>query len=132
MRTILLVEDNAQNLKYAELVLGKGGHRVLTATDGESGVRMAIEHCPDLVVMDVQMPGMDGLTATELLKRHPATAATKVLALTALAMKGDAERIRSAGCDEVLTKPFAYQDLLDAVARLLPAEPPTEAGPPAG
>lgn len=119
MKTILLVEDNAQNMKFAELVLSKGGYRVITATDGESGVRMATEERPDLVVMDVQMPGMDGLTATELLKGDPATAGIKVLAVTALAMKGDAERILAAGCDECLTKPFHYKDLLGAVARLL-------------
>jgi two-component system cell cycle response regulator DivK len=116
---VLLVEDNPQNLKYAQLVLGKGGYAVLTATNGEAALQVARTHRPRLVVMDVQMPVMDGLTATRLLKQDAATAGIKVLALTALAMKGDEERILAAGCDAYLTKPFQYQELLDAVRALL-------------
>lgn len=119
MSTVLIVDDNAANLKLAQLVLEKAGHRVLAADDGEAGLRAAREHRPALIVMDVQMPGLDGLAATRLLRADPANAGIKVLALSALAMKGDAERILEAGCDAYLAKPFRYQDLIDTAARLI-------------
>ncbi|MBX3618481.1 MAG: response regulator [Rhizobacter sp.] len=119
MATILVVEDNPQNLKLAQLVLRKGGHAVLAAPDGEQGLKAAGEHQPDLVLMDVQMPGLDGLEVTRRLKHDPLTAHIKVVALTALAMKGDAERILAAGCDAYLAKPYQYQQLLDAVDQAL-------------
>ena len=117
--TILVVEDNPQNLKLAELVLQIAGHHVLSADSGEAGLQMASAQQPDLILMDVQMPGMDGLSATRLLKQNPATAHIKVVALTALAMKGDAERILAAGCDAYLAKPYHYNDLMAAVQRAL-------------
>jgi two-component system, cell cycle response regulator DivK len=122
MSTILVVEDHPPNLKLAQLVLEKGGHGVLTASDGQQGIELARSHRPDLIVMDVMMPGMDGLAATRALKADPATAHIKVLALTALAMKGDEQRILEAGCDAYLSKPFEYKALLEAVTNLLPGE----------
>jgi two-component system cell cycle response regulator DivK len=119
MANILVVEDNPQNLKLAQLVLHKAGHAVLSAENGEQGLQRVQESQPDLVLMDVQMPGMDGLEVTRRLKADPRTAHVKVLALTALAMKGDAERILAAGCDGYLAKPYQYQQLLDAVQRAL-------------
>lgn len=120
MATILVVEDNLQNLKLARLVLERGEHTVLEAHDGEAGLALAREARPDLILMDVQMPGMDGLTAVRALRADPATAGMKVLALTALAMKGDVERVLAAGCDAYLAKPFHYRELIDVVERLLP------------
>lgn len=119
MAKLLVVEDNAQNLKLAQLLLQRAGHDVLTATDGEAGLAQAREGRPDMVLMDVQMPGLDGLQATRQLKADPATAHIKVIALTALAMKGDAERILEAGCDAYLAKPFQYAELVAVVDRLL-------------
>jgi two-component system cell cycle response regulator DivK len=119
MKTILVVEDNPHNLKLAELILQKGGYRVLTATHGEQALQVAHAQHPDLVLMDMQMPGMDGLAATRALRQAPDTAAIKVLALTALAMKGDEERILAAGCNGYLAKPFQYQELLDAVSSMV-------------
>lgn len=119
MATILVVEDNLQNLRLARLVLEREQHTVLEAMDGESGLLLAREARPDLVLMDVQMPGMDGLTVVRALRADPATAGLKVLALTALAMKGDAERVLAAGCDAYLAKPFQYRELIDTVRRLL-------------
>jgi two-component system, cell cycle response regulator DivK len=119
MATILVVEDNPHNLKLAQLVLQKAGHAVLAADNGEAGLRMAGEKQPDLILMDVQMPGMDGLSVTRLLKQTPATAHIKVVALTALAMKGDAERILAAGCDAYLAKPYHYNDLMQVVNKAL-------------
>jgi two-component system cell cycle response regulator DivK len=120
MATILVVEDNLQNLKLARLVLERGEHTVLEAHDGEAGLTLAREARPDLILMYVQMPGMDGLTAVRALRADPATAGMKVLALTALAMKGDVERVLAAGCDAYLAKPFHYRELIDVVERLLP------------
>ncbi len=119
MATILVVEDNPHNLKLALLVLKKAGHEVLSADSGETGLQIASAQQPDLVLMDVQMPGMDGLSATRLLKQSPDTAHIKVVALTALAMKGDAERIMAAGCDAYLAKPYHYNDLMAVVERAL-------------
>ena len=121
MKTILVIEDNPHNLRLAELVLRKGGYAVLSATDGQSGLKLARENVPDAILMDIQMPGIDGLEVTRLLKSDMRTAMIKVLALTALAMRGDEERLRQAGCDGYLAKPYHYQELLDSLSRLLGA-----------
>jgi len=119
MATILLVEDNPANLKLAVFVLESAGYAVIAATDAEVGLSVAREQHPDLILMDIQLPGMDGLAATELLKRDEATRAIPVIALTALAMKGDEARIRDAGCDAYIAKPMRYQEVLATVAAQL-------------
>lgn len=124
MAKILVVEDNPANLRLAEFVLGKAGYEVLKATDAPSGIELARRERPALVLMDIQLPGMDGLAATRALKSDPALPGIRVLALTAFAMKGDEEKMLAAGCDGYLAKPFAYQDLLDAVACQLAARAP--------
>lgn len=125
MAKILVVEDNPANLKLAEFLLRRAGHEVLKASDAPAGLALARSAQPDLVLMDIQLPGMDGLTATRELKSDPATRAVRVVALTAFAMKGDEEKMLAAGCDGYIAKPFAYQDFLDAVARhLAPAGAP--------
>jgi two-component system, cell cycle response regulator DivK len=123
MARILVVEDNASNMQLVTFVLESGGHTVLASADAETGLTRARAEQPDLILMDIQLPGMDGLQATGLLKNDPATRTIPVVALTALAMKGDAERILAAGCDGYIAKPMAYQVLLDAVASFLPAPP---------
>ena len=95
------------------------GHTVLSATTAETGLTLAREEQPDLILIDIQLPGMDGLEATAVLKRDEATRAIPVIALTALAMKGDEERIRAAGCDGYIAKPLAYQDFLATLAAQL-------------
>ena len=115
MARILIIEDNPANARLAEFVLRKGGHEPFTAGDAASGIALARDKRPHLVLMDVQLPGMDGLEATRLLKADPATSAIPVIALTALAMKGDAERILAAGCDGYLAKPYGHAELLKAV-----------------
>jgi two-component system cell cycle response regulator DivK len=112
MTTILVVEDNSANMKLAVLLLHKAGYSVLSARDAETGLTLAQTEQPDLILMDIQLPGMDGLVATALLKRNSATRTIPVLALTALAMKGDEERCRDAGCDGYIAKPLRYQELL--------------------
>jgi two-component system cell cycle response regulator DivK len=119
MASILVIEDNAANMKLTVLMLQKGGHEVLQANDAEEGIRLAREHLPKLILMDVQLPGMDGLAATRLLRRDPATSRIKIVALTALAMTGDRERIEAAGCDGYLAKPIHYQEFLKVVAQMV-------------
>ncbi|HEY4953647.1 MAG TPA: response regulator [Gemmatimonadaceae bacterium] len=119
MAKILVIEDNAANLTLAKFLLESVGHSVLSATDAEAGLTLAREEQPNLVLMDIQLPGMDGLEATMRLKRDKATSAIPVIALTSLAMKGDEERIRAAGCDAYIAKPMRYQEFLAAVSGLL-------------
>ncbi|MEO8563348.1 MAG: response regulator [bacterium] len=121
MATILMVEDNAANMTLALYVLESAGHRVLSATDAEAGLALARSERPDLILMDIQLPGMDGLEATAQLKRDETTRAIPVIALTALAMKGDEERIMAAGCDGYIAKPMRYKELLATVADQLAA-----------
>jgi two-component system, cell cycle response regulator DivK len=113
---ILVIEDNPANMTLATFLLQSADHLVLAATDAETGLTMAREQQPSLILMDIQLPGMDGLAATILLKKDDATRSIPVLALTALAMKGDEERIRAAGCDGYIAKPMRYKEFLDTVA----------------
>jgi two-component system, cell cycle response regulator DivK len=119
MAKVLIVEDNPTNMTLAVFLLESVGHTVLKASDAEAGLRLAREEQPALILMDIQLPGMGGLAATAQLKRDDATRAIPVIALTALAMKGDEERIRAAGCDGYIAKPMAYQDFLTTVAAQL-------------
>ena len=111
MARVLIVEDNPVNMKLATFLLQSAGHTVLSATDAEAGLALARGEQPNLILMDIQLPGMDGLEATVLLKRDDATRAIPVIVLTALAMKGDEERIRAAGCDGYIAKPIDTRTL---------------------
>jgi len=119
MGTVLIIEDNPANMKLSSLLVRSAGHTVLSAVDAETGLTLARQNRPDLILMDVQLPGMDGLEATVLLKRDAATATIPIIALSALAMKGDEENSRSAGCDAFIAKPLRYQELHAAIDRLL-------------
>ena len=119
MAKILIVEDNPVNMKLAVFLVQSAGHTVLCATDGEAGLTLARNELPNLILMDIQLPGIDGLDAIGLLKRDEATRAIPVIALTALAMKGDEERIRAAGCDDYIAKPIDYKDFLASIAAQL-------------
>jgi two-component system cell cycle response regulator DivK len=122
MARVLVIEDNAANMTFAVFLLKSAGHEVLSASDAEAGLALARDERPDLILMDIQLPGMDGLEATTVLKREEATRAIPVIALTALAMKGDEERIRAAGCDGYIAKPMGYKEFLAAIAaQLTPA-----------
>ena len=119
MVRILVVDDDARNLRLAVAMLRQAGHEVLSAAGGAEGIEAALAHAPDLVLMDVQMPGMDGVSALKRLRAEPRTAALKVAALTALAMKGDRERLLAEGFDGYVEKPIRYQEFLASVAALL-------------
>jgi two-component system, cell cycle response regulator DivK len=120
---ILVVEDNAANMKLATFLLESAGHEVLMATDAETALALAKSEQPNLILMDIQLPGMDGLQATALLKKEQSTSAIPVVALTALAMKGDEERIRAAGCDGYVAKPLAYKEFLATITKFLTPAP---------
>ena len=108
---VLIVEDNPRNLKLARDVLDHNGYRVLEATTAEDGLVLARERHPQLVLMDVGLPGMDGVEALVRLRADPATAGIPVAALTAFAMKDDRERFVSAGFDGYLSKPISIREL---------------------
>lgn len=116
---ILIIEDNPSNMKLATDVLNKSrNHSVHGAMDAETGIISAQSELPVLILMDINMPGMDGLTATRLLKGDPLTRHIKIVALTALAMRGDREKAIDAGCDDYLAKPIRYKELLEIVDRI--------------
>ena len=119
MSKVLIIEDNPANMTLWVFLLESVGHIVLSAIDAEAGLALARGQHPDLILMDMQLPGMDGLEATRLLKQDEATRAIPVIALTALAMKGDEERLRALGCDGYIAKPMHYPDFLAAVAAQL-------------
>jgi two-component system cell cycle response regulator DivK len=119
MAKILVIEDNPANMKLASLLLLNAGHTVLCAVDAETGLTLARADQPDLILMDIQLPGMDGLAATSLLKKDPVTASIPVIALTAMAMKEDREKAKVAGCDAYIAKPLRYQELYVAIDTLL-------------
>lgn len=119
MAHVLIVEDNAANMKLARLLLSNAGHSVLCAVDAETGLTLARAEQPDLILMDIQLPGMDGLAATALLKQDPLTATIPVIALTAMAMKEDKEKSQVAGCDGYIAKPLRYAELYAVIDALL-------------
>jgi two-component system cell cycle response regulator DivK len=121
MSNILVVEDNASNLQLVQFILEGAGHLVRAARDAEAALLFAATEPVDLVLMDIHLPGMDGLEATRQLKQDQHTAHIPVIALTALAMTGDEARTRAAGCDGYLAKPFPYRALLALVALHLKA-----------
>ncbi len=118
-KLILMVEDEARNLTLLRDLLQVSGYRTIEATDGEQGVELAKASKPDLILMDVLMPKMDGLEATRILKADATTSNIPILVLTSYAMKGDKETILQAGCDAYLAKPFDIKELLQEVARFL-------------
>jgi len=132
MAKVLVVEDNPANMKLTSLLLHSAGHIVLPAVDAETGLRLALAEQPDLILMDIQLPGMDGLAATAILKEDPATAAIPIIALSALAMKADKERSQTAGCDAYIVKPLRYKELYTVMNHLLqePQPPANQTTPP--
>ena len=119
MADILIVEDNEANMRLARLLLVNAGHTVLWAADAETGLTLAREKQPALILMDIQLPGMDGLAATSLLKQDPHTAHIPVIALTAMAMKEDRDKTLRAGCDAYIIKPLRYKELYQTIDTLL-------------
>jgi CheY-like chemotaxis protein len=119
MPKVLLVEDNEMNRDMLSRRLSRQGYEVVIATDGEDGIAMAEAETPDLVLMDMSLPVLDGWEATRRLKAAPRTSTIPVIALTAHAMAADEARAREAGCDDYDTKPIEMPRLLEKMERLL-------------
>ena len=115
MARILVIEDDAMSMKQAILLLQDVGHIALCAIDGETGVILARTGQPDLILMDIQLPGMDGLEATALLKKDPATAAIPIIAVTAMVMRNDREKAVAAGCDAYIAKPYRSAEFYSVI-----------------
>ncbi len=119
---ILIVEDNANNSSLLLDILSYHGYQVTVAGDGQEGVTLAIKLMPDLILMDIQMPGMDGMTAGSILKGDPLTRGLKIIALTSFAMQGDEEKFLAAGFDGYISKPVNTRELPGLIKRWLEHE----------
>ena len=118
--SILVVDDNPANAALVSFLLKKRGYEVRTAADAAEALAIVGEFSPRLIMMDIQLPGMDGLELTRRLKADPSTRQTIIIALTAYAMKGDEERARQAGCDGYVSKPIDTRTLPGLIAEYLP------------
>ena len=115
-KTVLVIEDNALNMKLVKSLLQIGKYGVLEARDAETGIQLARNNHPDLILMDIQLPGMDGLNATRSIKEDNELKHIPVVALTSYAMQGDEEKAQDAGCVGYITKPIETRTFLDMVA----------------
>ena len=119
MSTVLIVEDNEKNMKLARDVLQAKGYKTLEATSGEDGVKLAKQHVPDLVLMDIQLPGISGIDAFKQIRTEAKTARVPVVALTASVTPTDRSAINAAGFDAFVSKPINLKEFLDTVKRLV-------------
>jgi two-component system cell cycle response regulator DivK len=118
-KTVLIVEDNELNMKLFNDLLEAFGYKTLKTRDGKSGLAMAAQHKPDLIIMDIQLPEMSGLDVTRRLKADPSLKHIPVIAVTAFAMRGDEQRIRQEGCEAYLSKPISVQAFIEAVRKFI-------------
>jgi CheY-like chemotaxis protein len=118
-RLILIVEDDNKNIILLRDILDISGYVTIEAGDGKSAVELAKKEMPDLILMDIQLPVMDGLEATKRIKADPATQRIPIFALTAFAMSGDREKVIQAGCDDYISKPYDIKELLEKVKNIL-------------
>jgi len=116
-KTILVVEDNDLNMKLVKSLLEMGNYHVLEAMEAQTGIQLAREHRPDLILMDIQLPGMDGLAATRVIKGDDALKDIPVVAITSYAMEGDERKTREAGCTGYIAKPIDTRSFLENIAQ---------------
>ena len=116
---ILVVEDQPDNRQIIRDLLTSAGYQLIEAEDGEAGVRLAQEHRPDLILMDIQLPVLDGYEATRRIKADPELSAIPIIVVTSYALSGDDEKAKAAGCDAYVAKPFSPRHLLATVHRFL-------------
>jgi two-component system cell cycle response regulator DivK len=119
-KTILYIEDNELNRKMLRHLLRGTSYRLIEAPDGETGMTMAREQHPDLILMDVQLPKISGIEATRALRAEPSTANTPIIAITSFALSGDEQRAKDAGASAYLSKPYSPFTLLGMIQKLLP------------
>ena len=122
-KTVLIVEDEPKNLKLVRDLLQRFGYATIEAADGEQGITLARTKQPDLILMDVMMPKMDGLEATRILKADAVTKDIPIIALTSYAMKGDKEKALEAGCNRYIAKPVDIKELLRLIENFCPNNP---------
>jgi two-component system cell cycle response regulator DivK len=125
---VLYIEDNYQNRRLVKRLLKQRGYEVLEAEDGLQGIAIAAREKPALILMDINLPGIDGMEATSRLKSSPDLCQIPIVAVTAAAMRGDRERIMAAGCDDYLQKPIDNEELVNTVKRFVgtPIIPPVD------
>ena len=119
MARILIIEDNEHNLYLETFILQKNGHEVIQASSGEAGIVRAAQELPDLILLDIQLPGMDGYAVAQALRRNAAIAQIPIIAVTSYAMTGDRERILAAGCTSYIEKPINPETFHLEVAQFL-------------
>jgi two-component system cell cycle response regulator DivK len=118
-RRILVVEDQPDNRRIVRDLLASVGYEMIEATDGETGVRLALEQRPELILMDIQLPGLDGYEATRRIKAEPALRDVPIIVVTSYALSGDDAKARAAGADDYVAKPFSPRQLLAMIRRHL-------------
>jgi len=116
---ILIIEDNPLNMRLVEMVLKAKNYALLEAANGEQGLDVAIKERPDLIIMDIQLPKMNGLEVARKMRKYPALRHTPIIGVTAYAMKGDREKIIQAGCDKYMSKPIDTRELPKVIAEML-------------
>ncbi len=122
-RTILVIEDNEQNLYLATFLLETHGHRVVPARDGQEGIALASQVHPELILLDIQLPGLDGYAVAQALRQNPVLDGVPIVAVTSYAMVGDRERVMEAGCNGYIEKPINPDTFLIDVEHFLPPNP---------
>ncbi|MDJ0829435.1 MAG: response regulator [Desulfobacterales bacterium] len=122
-KTVLVVEDNELNMKLVRDLLRFADYAVIEAWDAETGLELAQTHQPDLILMDIQLPGMDGLTATQHIRRDANLKHTPVVALSSYAMNGDKQKALDAGCTGYLTKPIKTRSFIQDLVRIIGTQP---------
>jgi two-component system cell cycle response regulator DivK len=129
-RTILLIEDNEQNRYLTAFLLERRGYTVVSADDGPRGIELARSLAPDLILLDIQLPGMDGYAVARALREIPALRATPVISVTSYAMVGDRERSLAAGCNGYIEKPINPETFVGEIERFIPPSRPGAAASP--
>ena len=128
-RTVLLIEDNEQNRYLTTFLLARSGYAVATAVDGPAGIAMARAETPDLILLDIQLPGMDGYAVARALRQIPALASTPIIAVTSYAMVGDREKSLESGCDGYIEKPINPETFVSEIERVAPPRPTGASAP---
>ncbi len=119
MKKVLVIEDNETNLYLMHTIVEKLGHQVIEARDGFEGVKLAISKIPDLILMDIQLPGMDGYMATQKIRENEATKEIPIIAITSYAMVGDKEKTLAAGCTAYIEKPIEPESFIETLNKYL-------------
>jgi CheY-like chemotaxis protein len=119
MKTVLVVEDNQDNLELISIALRRGGYRVITAETGEKGVELAVFERPYFIIMDIDLPGIDGLEATRRLRASEANGDIPIIAITSFAMRGDKDKIMAIGCNGYFEKPINPLTIVDDINHII-------------